>query len=77
MQSILMERSRGLARCRVCGFAEVRRDEVALEEPLGLFECPRCEHRFTVSVSPTEVSPHWPTPVRVRSRAAEEVASAA
>ena len=77
MQSVLVERSRGLARCRVCGFAEVRSDEVALEEPLGLFECPRCEHRFTVSVSPTEVSPRWPTPVRVRSRAAEEVASAA
>ena len=77
MQSVLVERSRGLARCRVCGFAEVCGDEVALEEPLGLFECPRCEHRFTVSVSPAEVSPLWPTPVRVRSRAAEEVASAA
>ena len=77
MHSVLVERSRGLTRCRVCGFAEVRCDEVGREEPLGLFECPRCEHRFTVPASPAEVPPRWPTPVRVRSRAEEEAASAA
>jgi len=31
-------------RCRVCGFAEVRTDEV---RDLYLAECPRCTHRWT------------------------------
>ena len=44
-----------VTRCRVCGFAEVRTDEVA-ERGLVLAECPRCEHRWTRSAAP--VVPH-------------------
>ncbi len=35
-----------VTRCHVCGFAEVRTDEVT-ECDLVLAECPRCEHRWT------------------------------
>jgi hypothetical protein len=38
---------RSVARCRVCGFAEVRTDEVVDRGTLLLAECPRCEHRWT------------------------------
>jgi hypothetical protein len=39
---------RSLCRCPVCGFAELRLDEVAgLRGRLELCECPRCEHRAT------------------------------
>jgi hypothetical protein len=34
-------------RCRVCGFSEVRTDEVVDRGLLWLAECPRCEHRWT------------------------------
>jgi hypothetical protein len=38
---------RTLTRCLVCGFAEVRTDEVVQNGLVLLGECPRCEHRFT------------------------------
>ncbi len=38
---------RTLRRCLVCGFAEVRTDEVVDRGLLLLAECPRCEHRWT------------------------------
>ena len=38
-------------RCRVCGFSEVRTDEVVDRGQLLLAECPRCEHRFTYRVA--------------------------
>ncbi|MFP8878069.1 MAG: hypothetical protein AAEJ52_04005 [Myxococcota bacterium] len=37
-------------RCHVCGFAEVRTDEVVDREILFLAECPRCENRWTSRV---------------------------
>ncbi len=40
-------RDRTLTRCRVCGFAEVRSDEVVDGGVVFLGECPRCEHRWT------------------------------
>jgi hypothetical protein len=43
MQAIL----RTLTRCLVCGFAEVRTDEVIDRGVVFLTECPRCEHRTT------------------------------
>jgi len=38
---------RTLTRCLVCGFAEVRTDEVIDRGVLLLNECPRCDHRWT------------------------------
>jgi len=38
---------RQLTRCLVCGFAEVRTDEVVDRSPVFLAECPRCDHRWT------------------------------
>jgi hypothetical protein len=38
---------RTLTRCLVCGFAEVRTDEVVDRGIVFLAECPRCEHRWT------------------------------
>ncbi len=35
------------ARCRICGFSEVRTDEVVDRGVIFLAECPRCEHRWT------------------------------
>jgi ribosomal protein S27AE len=34
-------------RCGICGFSEVRTDEVVDTGILFLAECPRCEHRWT------------------------------
>ena len=48
--SIALPRS-PVTRSHVCGFAEVRTDEVA-ECDLVLAECPRCEHRWTRRVPP-------------------------
>jgi len=39
--------SRTLTRCLVCGFAEVRADEVVDGGVLFLTRCPRCDHRTT------------------------------
>ncbi|CAG0979026.1 hypothetical protein MYXO_01741 [Myxococcaceae bacterium] len=38
---------RTLIRCLVCGFAEVRTDEVIDRGLVLLHECPRCRHRWT------------------------------
>lgn len=38
---------RTLIRCLVCGFAEVRTDEVVDRGLVLLHECPRCSHRWT------------------------------
>jgi hypothetical protein len=38
---------RTLRRCLVCGFSEVRTDEVSERGVLLLNECPRCDHRWT------------------------------
>ena len=78
MQDVLERRNRRLTRCLVCGFAEVRSDEVASGVTLFLAECPRCEHRWTSPVPFGEVSAAArPAAVRVSSRGAAEVASAA
>ncbi len=61
---------RTLTRCLVCGFAEVRTDEVVDHGIVFLAECLRCEHRWT-SREPTA------TLAMVRSGASREVASAA
>jgi hypothetical protein len=34
-------------RCGICGFSEVRTDEVVDGSILFLAECPRCDHRWT------------------------------
>jgi len=74
MQPIL----RNLTRCLVCGFTEVRTDEVVDRGLVFLAECPRCEHRWTSSTPPS-LEPATPEPVRVRTaaHAAQVVAPAA
>jgi hypothetical protein len=43
-----MERAlRTTTRCLVCGFTEVRTDEVVDRGVVLLAECPRCDHRWT------------------------------
>jgi hypothetical protein len=70
MQAIL----RTLTRCLVCGFAEVRTDEVIDRGIVFLAECPRCEHRWTKRMPLAPVR----TPQRAGgARHAGEVASAA
>jgi hypothetical protein len=61
---------RTLHRCRVCGFAELRTDEVIDRGLVLLVECPRCEDRSTAS-------PGTVPRVRAAARAVREVAPAA
>lgn len=65
-QSPLQTRSR----CLVCGFSEVRTDEVVDRGIVILHECPHCEHRWTRLLD---------APVRVEGprRVAREVPAAA
>jgi len=63
---------RSVRRCRVCGFAEVRTDEVVEGGIVLLAECPRCEHRFTLRVAAAPAHA-----LRVRAKGAREVAPAA
>ena len=42
--------TRTRTRCGVCGFSEVRTDEVVDRGLLLLAECPRCKHRWTESL---------------------------
>ncbi len=42
-------------RCCICGFSEVRTDEVVDRGVLFLAECPRCDHRWT---SPEPIAAH-------------------
>ncbi len=46
--------TRTLSRCLVCGFRELRTDEVVDRGLLLLAECPRCEHRFTQPLAGSE-----------------------
>jgi uncharacterized Zn finger protein len=61
---------RTVYRCRVCGSAEVRTDEVVDRGLVLLAECPRCEHRWTES-------PPGGRSRSVASRSVREVAPAA
>ena len=61
---------RTLTRCLVCGFAEVRTDEVIDRGTVFLAECPRCEHRWTSREPRAALA-------MVRAGASREVASAA
>jgi hypothetical protein len=36
-----------MTRCLVCGFTEIRTDEVVDRGVVLLAECPRCDHRWT------------------------------
>jgi hypothetical protein len=47
--------TRTQGRCRVCGFTEIRTDEVIDHGVVFLAECPRCEYRWTSSEPPVEV----------------------
>ena len=61
---------RTVYRCRVCGSAEVRTDEVVDRGLVLLAECRRCEHRWT------DAAPEgWPR--RVAPGVVREVAPAA
>jgi hypothetical protein len=54
---------RTLSRCGVCGFSEIRTDEVVDRGLVQLSECPRCEHRWTLR-QPQRAAPgasHPPT----------------
>jgi hypothetical protein len=62
--------TRTVHRCRVCGFAEVRTDEVVDRGLVLLAECPRCEHRSAQAPSPSR-------PRRAEPRVVREVAPAA
>ena len=66
-------------RCPVCGFAEVRADEVDDGGTLFLAECPRCDHRWTSRTpmaAPRASAPRMSL-VRHRLRTHGEGASAA
>ena len=65
---------RAITRCRICGFSEIRTDEVVERGLLVLAECPRCEHRFT---RPAAFAVQRVAGVRGRSETHEETASAA
>jgi hypothetical protein len=45
--------TRTLTRCLVCGFTEVRTDEVIDRGVVLLAECPRCRHLWTVRPGPS------------------------
>jgi len=69
-------------RCCICGFSEVRTDEVLDGDVVFLAECPRCDHRWT-SREPITVDPGaMPAPTtarfqRVFARHARELQPAA
>jgi Zn-finger nucleic acid-binding protein len=69
---------RTLTRCLVCGFAEVRTDEVIDRGVVLLAECPRCEHRWISRGPPIAGLAEAGAPViRSPASASREVASAA
>ena len=59
---------RTLTRCLVCGFSELRTDEVIDRGTVFLAECPRCEHRWTSRDPGRKL--HRPTPARVQGATA-------
>jgi hypothetical protein len=59
-------------RCQVCGFSEIRTDEVVDRGVVFLAECPHCEHRWT-SLEPIAVAAvpgRSPAPARYQRVAA-------
>jgi hypothetical protein len=69
-------------RCCVCGFSELRIDEVLDRGVLFLAECPRCEHRWTSQepiAADSTAAPALATArfQRVSARLSREVQSAA
>ena len=69
--------TRTLTRCTVCGFAEVRTDEVVDRGVVVLAECPRCEHRATWRVPSYEATAvAWPERAPARVLRAEEAEAA-
>ena len=67
---------RTLTRCLVCGFSEVRTDEVIDRGVVLLAECPRCRHRWT-EPRPAAAEGLAPPAAPVLARPGREVASAA
>ena len=63
---------RTVRRCRVCGFSEIRTDEVVEGGIVLIAECPRCDHRFTQRIAPEPARP-----LRARASAVREIAPAA
>ena len=63
---------RTLTRCLMCGFREVRTDEVLDRGVLQLNECPRCDHRWTQRIAPPPARS-----VRARAAPVREIAPAA
>jgi hypothetical protein len=43
---------RTTTRCLVCGFTEIRTDEVVDRGIVLLAECPRCRHQWTMRSAP-------------------------
>jgi len=63
---VIPSRDRTVTRCQLCGFAEVRTDEVVDREVLYLAECPRCENRWTSRAPIGHVQAHTPTHTQPR-----------
>ena len=51
LRTQLRRLDRSQTRCLVCGFSEVRTDEVFDRALVLLHECPHCEHRWTQEAS--------------------------
>jgi hypothetical protein len=62
--------SRTLTRCLVCGFAEVRTDEVVDGGVVFLTRCPRCDHRTTERAPTSHLALLRAAPVREAEEAA-------
>jgi hypothetical protein len=62
--------SRTLTRCLVCGFAEVRTDEVLDGGVVFLTRCPRCDHRTTARAPTSQLALPRAVPVREAEEAA-------
>ena len=74
--------SRTLIRCLVCGFSEVRTDEVVDHGLVFIAECLHCEHRWTSLEPIAVVACSGPPPSvgcfqRVAARVSREVTPAA
>ena len=69
MHATLPTPTRTLTRCLVCGFREVRTDEVVDRGVVLLHECPHCEHRWTARAE-------RPAPFVVAARPSEVPAAA-
>ncbi len=70
-----MNRTQG--RCRVCGFSEIRTDEVVDRGVVFLAECPHCEYRWTspepiAAASAPSILPAMARYQRVAARVARE-----